>query len=181
MVAPHFEEAAIAERDILRGIDAETSRGPVNPCGRAFEFREAANGGFVDHAVTLAIGPLGAPLFIAKSSAEAERKKNLAQRAAIGNFGFDLDAVLVPAFNLIGAGCAAGRPLVRQRPPARIAADAQNLGPGAQLAVGRVVKNVTLKAACCFEMKARDAETLGESLQVGDAKFDLGFDGHRHA
>ena len=66
LLAPQIEEASVAERDVLRGVDAEAGCGAIDPLGRAFEFGKIADGGFVDVAVTLPVGPLRAPFFIAE-------------------------------------------------------------------------------------------------------------------
>ncbi len=68
---------------------------------------------------------------------------------------------------------------MRQRPAARVAADAQNLGAGAHLAVGRVVEDVALKGARGLQAKTGGFKALREGRQVGYAEFDFGFDGHR--
>ena len=65
-----------------------------------------------------------------------------------------------------------------QHPVASVAADAEDFGAGAHLAVGGVVEGVRLKAARCFEAETGGLEACGQGAEVVDAKFDLGFDGH---
>jgi hypothetical protein len=70
---------------------------------------------------------------------------------------------------------------VGDRPAAGISADAQNLGAGAHLAVGRVVENIALEGARSLQREAGGLEALGEAGNIGEsveAEFDLGFDGH---
>ncbi len=98
LFAPLIEETAVAEGDVLGGIDAEAEGGAVDPCGGAFELRVVADGGFVDDAVAFAVGPLGAPFFVAEGGYEAEGKKELGQRVAMRDQGFGFDAMLMAVF-----------------------------------------------------------------------------------
>ena len=141
LVAPDFEEAAIAEGDVLGWIDAEARGGAVDPLGGAFQFCVVANGSFIDDTVALAVCPLGTPFFIAEGGREAERKEDLLDRIAVSDFGLGFDAVLVGVFT----GTNVRQALVGDGPAASITAYAQNLGAGAHLAAGRVVENVALE------------------------------------
>ena len=106
LLAPLIEEAAVAEGDVLGGIDAQAGGSAVDPFRGAFELGVVADGRFVDDAVAFAVVPLGAPLFIAKGGDEAKREKDLGERVAVGDLGFRFDAVLVAVF--AGAGVGAG-------------------------------------------------------------------------
>ena len=61
--------------------------------GWTFELGVIADGSFVDHAMSLAVVPLGAPLLIAKGCHQAEREKHLGQDVPVGDsrFPFRLD------------------------------------------------------------------------------------------
>jgi len=174
LFAPEIEEAAVAEGDVLGGIDAQEGGGAVDPFGGAFELGVVADGGFIDDAMALAVGPLGAPFLVAKGGNEAEREKDFRHGSAVGDLGFGFDAVLVGVF----AGPDVRQALVGDGPSAGITADAQNLGAGAHLAVRRVVEHVALEGARGLEAEASGLEALGEGSQIIHAKFDLGFDGH---
>ena len=177
LVAPEFEEAAVAECDVLGGVDAEARCGSVDPLGGAFQLGVVADWSFIDDAMAFAIGPLGTPFLVAEGGNEAEREKNFGHRIAVGDFGLGFDAVLVGVF----AGTNVRQALVGDRPAAGITAYAQNLGAGAHLAVGRVVENVALEGARGLQREAGGLEALGEAGNIGEsveAEFDLGFDGH---
>ncbi len=96
------------------------------------------------------------------------------------NRGFGFNTVLVSiAVGLTeSAGCRAGKALVSQRPMAGVAADAEDFGSGAHLAIGRVVEGVAFEAARGFQAKAGGLQPIGESGEIAHAEFDLGFDGH---
>ena len=130
LLAPEVEEAAVAEGDVLGGVDAEAQSGAVDPFGGAFEFSEVADGGFVDDTVALAVGPLGAPFFIAEGGDETEGEEDCGKRIAIGDLGPGVGEAFV------GDGPAAG-----------IAADAQDFSAGAHLAVRSVIENIALETA----------------------------------
>ena len=177
LFAPQVKEPAVAERDVFTMADTETDGRAIDPIGSAFEFSVVANGRFVDDAVPFAIGPLGAPFFVAKRSYKAKRLKNLRQRVAVRELGLGLDAVFVP---VPSRGASSGEPLVRERPSARVAADAKDFSARAQPAIGSVIKRVALEAARSLQPKPCRFEPLHESGRVCDAEFDLGFDGHRY-
>jgi len=178
--APLVKETAVAEGDVAGGIDAETGGRAVNPIGRAFELGVVADGRFIDDAVPLAVGPLGAPFFIVESGDEAEGEKKLGERTALSDRGFSFDAMLVTIGIWItrARGCGAGKSLVSESPMTRVTANAKDFGAGAHLAIRRVVKSVAFEAARSFEAKAGGFEPLGEGGEIGNAEFDLGFDGH---
>jgi hypothetical protein len=48
----------------------------------------------------------------------------------------------------------------------------------AHLPVRRVVEHVALKTARSFEAKSSGFEAPGEAVEIVDAEFDLGLDGH---
>src|ERR1035437_10963927 len=96
LLAPVLEEAAVAERDVLCRIDAQVGGGAVNPFGGAFQLGIVADGGLIDHAMSLAVGPLSAPLFITKRRNQAEREEDLLQRRAVRDLALALHAMLVP-------------------------------------------------------------------------------------
>jgi len=180
LLAPLVKEAAVAEGDVVGGIDAETEGSAIDPFGGAFEFGVIADGGFIDdavaiHAVFAEVGPFGAPFFIAEGGDEAEGEKEVGERGAMSDLGFGFNAMLVAAFT---RNSGAREALVGQRPVACVAADAEDFGAGAHEAVGSVVEGVALEAARSFEAEAGGVEACGKSAEVVDTEFDLGFDGH---
>jgi hypothetical protein len=174
LLTPQIKEPAVAEREVLGRIHAKALRGAIDPLGQALELGVIADRGFVNDAAAFAVMPLGAPLFITEGRDETEREKYAGQGVAVGNRSFSLDAVLVAAF----AGRRRRQPFVRQRPPACVAANAQNLSTRAHLAVGSVIEHVALKAARSFNAKAGGLEALCKTPKVSDAEFDLSFDRH---
>ena len=104
LFAPLVEQPSIAQRDVFFPIDAYPGGGAVDPFGRAFQLGVVADGRFVHHAMALAVGPLGAPFFIAEGGHQAEGEKNLLQRRAVGDFGLGLDAVLVACLRQAESG-----------------------------------------------------------------------------
>ena len=72
-----------------------------------------------------------------------------------------------------------GQTLVRHRPLARIAANAQNLGPRPHRAVRRIVQNIALEGSWRLLGKPRLAKLILQLAYVLNAKFDFCFDGHR--
>jgi len=188
LLAPKVKETAVAERDVLRRDDAQAGRCCINPLGRAFEFGKIADGGFVDVAVTLPVGPLRAPFFIAEGWLEADGVKNLSESRAVGDFGFGFDAVLMCIF--AGAGVpprrerplagdpGVGQALVGEQAAAGVVADAKDFSAGTQTAVGSVVKDVGFEGAGGVEGEAGGLEAVGEAVLIVDAEFDLCFDGH---
>jgi len=176
-LAPQVEEAAVTESDVLNGIDAEADGGAVDPLGCAFELGIVADGGFVDDAVAFTVGPLGAPLFVTEGGNQTERKKELLECVAVGDAGFGFDAMLVA---VLGGDAGGGEPLIREGPAARVVADAEDFGTRAQLAIGRVVEYVAFEAARSLQAKAGGLEPLRKYGRIGEAEFDLGFDGHRY-
>ncbi len=175
--APLLEESAVTKGDVIRGIDAETQGCAINPLGGAFEFRKVADGCFIDDAVALAVGPLGAPFFITKRRNESKTKEKLCERIAVRDAGLGFNAVLV---SVLGRDVRTGKALMRERPAARVATDAENLGAGAHLAIGRVVEGICLEAARSFQAKTRGFEALLKCSEVGDTEFDLGFESHAY-
>lgn len=174
LLPPQLEEAAVAERDVLGRSDGQSCGDAVDPLRRAFELGELADGGFIDHAVTLAVRPLGAPLLVAKGGVEAEGMEDQGEVVAVGDFGFCFNAVFVRIF----AGTNVRQALVGEDAAAGIVADAENLGAGAHFPVGGVIKDVALKAARGLHGEAGGREAVGQRGQVVDAEFDFGFDGH---
>lgn len=174
LLTPLIEEPAVAEREVLGRVHAEAFCGAIDPLRRALELGIIADRGFVDDAVAFTVMPLSAPLFIAEGWDEAEREKDAGQRVAVGDRGFNLDAVFVAAF----AGRSRGQPFVRQCPTSRIIANAQNLSTRAHPAVGSVIEHVALKAARSFKAKTGGLEASREIRQISDAEFNLGFDRH---
>lgn len=98
LVAPGLEETSVAESHVLCGSDAEPGGGAVDPGGRALQLRVIADGGFVDDAVALAVGPFRAPLLITKRSNQSKTEKKLGERIAVGDSGLGFDAVFVAIF-----------------------------------------------------------------------------------
>ena len=177
LLAPEIEEAPITQGDVLRGIDAESDGGLVDPIGWAFEFGEVADGGLVNDAMALGQMPLGAPFFITEGGDEADGEKDLGEGVAVGDFGFSLDAVFVRVFSRTGIGEA----LVGEEAAAGVGADAEDFSAGAHLAVRGVVEDVGLEAAGGLQGESSGLETRGEAGEIGElveAEFDLGFDGH---
>ena len=175
LLAPLLKEAAIAEDDVLRRLDAQAGGGAIDPLRRAFELGVVADGSLIDHAVAFAVGPLGAPFFITEGGNQAERQKDLSQSLAVGDLGLGLDPMLVRVF----ARPHIGQALVGDGPSAGIAANAQNLGAGAHRAIWRVVEDIALECARSLQAEAGSFEALGQSSHVVHAKFDLSLDGHR--
>src|SRR5579863_6929134 len=162
LVAPLLEQAPVAERHVGGRGNAERRRDAIDPLRPAFEFGEVADGSFVDHAVALPVAPLAAPLFITERWNQAERMKDLGESVAVGNFGFGFDAMLVAVL----AGAVVGQTLVGNGPLAAVGADAQNLGPGAHLAVGGVVEDVGVEGTLGVEVEAGLGKAPGEIGQV---------------
>jgi len=71
-VRARLKEAAVAQGDVVGGLDGQTGGGAVNPIGGAFELGVIADGSLVYDAVAFARGPLCAPFFIAKRRNQAE-------------------------------------------------------------------------------------------------------------
>ena len=175
LFAPLLEEAAVAQGNVLLRGDAQARGYAVNPFGGAFELGVVANRGFVDDAVTLSIVPLGAPFFVAEGLNKAERVEDFGKYSAVGDFGFSFDAVFVA----ILAWTVGRHAFVSDGPSSGVAADAEDLNAGAQLAVGRVVEDVALKAARGMELETGGFKALRKTGQVSHFEFDLGLDGHR--
>ena len=164
LVAPLVEEAAIAEGDVVGGLEAEAGGGAVDPFGGAFELGVVADGGFVDDAMAFAVVPLGAPFFVAEGGDEAEREKDLRRERCRRRPRFRFRR---GACGVSSPGPVVGQALVGDGPAAGVAADAENLGAGAHLAVGRVVEDVALKAARSLQRESGGLEALGEGGEVG--------------
>ena len=171
---PQIEKPPIAERNVARRVHTEPRGAAVDPLRRALELGVIADGGFVDHAVSLAVGPLGAPFFIAKGGHQAQREKDLRQGVSILHFSLGLDAVLMAIFR----GSVRGQALVRDGRSPGILADAKDFCARAQLAVGRVVENIGLETARSVNVKAGRGQSLAHARQVANAEFDLCFDRH---
>ena len=170
--SPLLEDAAIAEGELILLGYAQLLGDAVDPLGSAFELGEDAQWGFIDDAVALVVGPLGAPFFVAEDGNEADGGEDLRQSIAIGKLGFGFDAMLVAVF----ADARVGNALVGEQPAAGVVADADEFALDAELAVGCVVKGVALKAARGDETKADGGEAGFERRCVRDAELDLGFD-----
>ena len=173
-LSPLLEETAVAQGDVLGAVNTETTGRPVDPFRGAFKFGEIADGGFVDDAMALSVFPFAAPLFIAKGRNKSKGTENLRQGLAVRNVGLGFDAVLVG----ILAGPLVGKAFMGQHPSAGVAAQAQNLSPGAHSAVGGVVECVALKAPRCLLAESGRLKLSGKGDGVFEAKFDFGFDCH---
>ena len=174
LLAPDVEKTAVAEGDVLGGIDAEGGGGSIDPVARAFEFGEVADRGFVDDAVAFAQGQFGAPFLVTEGGDEADGEEDLDEGFAVGDFGFGFDAMLVG----ILARAQVGKTLVSEDAATGVVADAENFSAGAQLAAGGVVEDVGLEAAGSLQGESGGLETMGEAGKIVDAEFDFGFDGH---
>ena len=174
LLAPLVEEAAIAESDELRWVDAEAGSGSIDPFGGTFEFGVIADGRLVDYAVAFAASPLRAPFFVSEGGDQPEREEDFGQSFAIGNLNFRFNAVLVRVL----AGAFVRKPFMGERAVAREVADAKDFSARAHLAIGGVVQDVALEGARGNEREAGGVETRGEGENVFDAEFDFGFDGH---
>jgi len=157
LLTPLVEQAPIAERNVIRGADAEARGSAVNPFGRPFELGIIAYGCFVDYAMALAILPLGAPFFVVEGGDQAEREKDFGEDFAVGDFGFGFDAMLVAIF----AGSGIGQAFVGHGPAAGIAADAEDFSASAHSAIRGVVENVALEASWCEQRESRGLEPTG--------------------
>src|SRR5665213_3067223 len=98
LFAPLIKQAPVAQRDVICRSDTEPRRGPVNPFGGALKLRIVADGGFVHHAMPLAVMPLRAPFLIAEGSDQSERQEDFLECRTVSDLGFGLHAVLVPVF-----------------------------------------------------------------------------------
>lgn len=171
---PLLKEPAIAEGDVLFCGDAESGGGAVDPGWRSFEFSVVANGGFVDDAVPFPVAPLAAPFLVTKGADQAQGEEDLFERGTIGDFGFGFDAVLVG----VESGAVVGKAFVGYGPTACVAADAQNFGASAHLAVGGVVEHVTLEAARGEKRESCRGEPMSKTRQVVDFELDLSLNRH---
>jgi len=167
-----FEEAAVAEGHLILGSYAQFLRDVVDPVRWAFQFCEGSDGGFVYYTVTVAVGPLGAPLFVAKDGDEADGGEDLGEGGSVGELGFGFDAVLVAIFTDTGIGYA----FVGEKPAAVVAADADQFAFQAQGAVGSVVEDVALEATGSDEMEADRGQVCFQLCRAGDAELDFCFD-----
>ena len=70
----------------------------------------------------------------------------------------------------IFAGTVVRQALVGQRPTAAVVANAQDLGAGAHLAIGRVIEDVALEAAWRLQAESGRLEPLLENCQVSDLR-----------
>ena len=156
-------------------VDAQAYCGFIDPFCGAFEFGIVADGGFVDDAVALAVGPFRPPFFITEGGHKTERKENLGHSLAVGDLGLGLDAVLVGVFT----GPRVGQALMGNAPAVGVASDAEDFSAGAHLAVGCVVEDVALEGARSLQGESGGFKTAGQAGEVVHAKFNLGFDGHR--
>jgi len=174
--APLVEEAAVAEGDELRGINAEFAAGGVDPFRRAFEFGIDADGGFVEDAVAGGIGKLGAVFFVGEGRLEAELAEDVADGFAILNLRFSFFAMLVGA----GGVVVGGQAFVGDDPALSIFANAEDALLGAQATVGSVVEGVAFEGARGIFVEAGGEKALGESGGVLNAEFDFSFDRHEY-
>src|SRR5579862_4650519 len=120
LLLPRLEQPPVAQRHVFRWHHSKLVRSVIDPLRGAFQSREIPDRRLVDHAVSLAIGPLAAPLFIAKRGNQSERAENSRQRVAVRNLGLCLHPMLVPVLADSGIGYA----LVRHHPTAGIVAEA---------------------------------------------------------
>ncbi len=176
LLTPQIEKPAVAQGQIIGRGHAQVGGGAINPFGRALKLGVVTDGRFIDDAVALAVLPLGAPFLVAERGHQSQRTEDLGQGVAVGNFGFSFDAMFMAIFGRTVARQA----LVRQCPSSCVTANAKNLGPGAQSPVRCVVEGVGLEGARGEHAEARGGKALGKSDEIGDAEFDLGFDGHRY-
>lgn len=171
--SPLVEESAVAEGHEVGLSESEDVSDAIDPLGRAFQLGKETDGGFVDHAVAGGIGVFGAPFLVDESGLVAEGCKDSGNGLAVLDFGFSLDAVLVP----FCAGVPVGRQrLVGDNPAVSIAADAEDGLAGAEDAIRRVKEDVVLEGACRDLMKACGGELCFEAREVVDAELYLGFD-----
>src|SRR5580658_7335060 len=143
LLAPLIEEPAVAERHILAWLHSQAHSYAIDPLRRAFQFGEVSDGRLVDHAMSFAIAPLRAPLFVAEGFDESQRAKNCGKGLAVGDDRLCLYAMLV----LIFAGPHVRQPFVRQEASPVVVADAQNLGAGAHGAIRCVIEDIAFKGA----------------------------------
>lgn len=176
ILAPLVEEAAVAEGDERRGIEAEFAAGGVDPIRRAFEFGIDADGGLVEHAVAGGIGILGAIFFVGERGLEAELDEDVANGFAILDLGFRFFAMLVGA----GGVVIGGQAFVGDDPALSIFANAENALLSAEAAVGSVVEGVALEGARGIFVEAGGEKALVESGGVLNAEFDFDFDRHEY-
>lgn len=169
LFTPLLKHAPVAQRQVLGTRYVQFCGNAVNPLGLALQFGEVADGRLVDDAVAFAITPLAAPLLIPESCHKAKGTENFRQRLAVGDFCLGLHAVLMKIF----ARPVVGKALVGQEAFRAVDANAQNLGPGTHLPVGRVVEHVAFKGSRGFEMEAGLGQTHRQFRWVVDAKFDL--------
>jgi len=172
---PLLEKASIAGRQVGRAVNTQPFGSAVDPRRRSLQLRVVTNRRLVDDAMALIVRPLAAPLFIAKCFNQPQRLENLRHHIAVGHLGFRLNAMLVR----ILARSDVGQPLVRHRPLARIASDAQNLSPRAHPAVRRVIQNVALERPRRLLPKPRLAEPDYQLTHTRNPEFDLRLDSHR--
>jgi len=176
VLAPLVEEAAIAEGDERRGIEAEFAAGGVDPFGRTFEFGIDADGGLVEDAMAGRVGILGAVFFVGERRLEAELGEDVADGFAILHLGFRLFAMLVGA----GGVVVGGQAFVGDDPAFSLFANAEDALLSTEAAVRRVVEDVAFEGARGIFVEAGGEKAAGERGGVLNAEFDFGLDRHEY-
>ncbi len=171
---PLVKKPSVACRQSFVPGNVESRCHGIDPLGQALQFGVTADGRFVDHAMAMAVGPLGAPLFIEEYRFESKRGKDAHQSLRVGDFCFAFDAVLMSIFSDAGVGDS----LVGQDGPSGVFADANQLTTGAQRAVWSVEELVTLKAAGRNQAKPENLKLSLERGWIVYREFDLSFESH---
>jgi hypothetical protein len=156
---PVQEELAVAVSQTRGRIDVECGEGLVDPGGGAFEFGIVANGGLVDHQMgggcrvdVGGVRPLGTVLLVDEGGGVAKLLKDLAESFALRDDGLGLDADLVAGG--VDGVLLVGLALVRDRAERAVLANAQDLPPGTEIAIGGVVEGVVFEGARSDEVEA---------------------------
>ena len=93
---PLFEEAAVAQGELLFRGDAKDFRQAIDPAGRAFELGEDAERCFIEDAVggriQSRVFPLRAPFFVAEGGKQTDGGEDVGEGLAVGCLLYTSDA-----------------------------------------------------------------------------------------